>query len=120
MEEMVPLLEQLAAQMNTTVEFLWDVLVRQAQVEVAKFIMYLILFILYTIGSVKFIRYGIHKGKEEDGDVDAEIRWLFSTVLVGILNIIYLVVLFINVGFVVTALLNPEYWALQQILEFIK
>lgn len=119
MEETVPLLEQLAAQLNTTVEFLWDVLVRQAQVYVISHIVWWVIFAVSIWPAVWASKWFMRIMEGDETDETA--GWVFFIAL-----LLWVVVFITGIGNLLateeflTALLNPEYWALQQILEFIK
>lgn len=118
MEELTPLLNELAAQLGTTVDFLWGVLVRQAQIFVIIHIVYWILWIISLLIAYRVTLY-LCKNLEKIDDAQ-----YFGKI---ILNAIPWAIVFI-LGFIqlaalsdfITALLNPEYWALEKVLEFIK
>ncbi len=115
MEELAPLLNELALQLGTTVEFLWGVLLRQAQVEVIKGITYWIILIVLITVALKKVNFDFSEPVENE-DFPS---FLFAGILITTF-IIALVMNVVNIDNILNALLNPEYWALQQILEVIK
>ena len=118
MEQLEPMLRELAAQLGTTVEYLWGVMITQAHVYVLSYIVYLVLFFL-----VFFITYKLIKNLANEADDDLECMQIPQFILIVVLcfglvaGTIGLTIEFSNF---LTALLNPEYWALQQILEYIR
>lgn len=118
MEQLAPLLEQLAAQLNTTVEFLWGVLLYQAKIQIVLFIVDIVIFTLFTVGVVKLAKYGSRRFAK-DNDFD-QFGWIVLFIIIGIVEVGWTFGLLFDLNHVITALLNPEYWALQQILEFVK
>lgn len=121
MEQLAPLLNELAAQLNTTVEFLWGVLVRQAFVSAIESIFMIVLLVILIFTSFRYIFPWLKKMKviEIDSSADgglsiAGMAVVWIVIAMGAFSIIALL------GKLPTKLLNPEYWALQQILEVIK
>jgi hypothetical protein len=111
MEQVSKLLEKLAAQLGTTVEFLWSVLLKQAQVENGIAIFGLIIGVLILILSISAIVYAVVKQDEVE---EAGVFLVF----LGIgLFVISLIVMYENIITYVTTKYNPEYWALQEILK---
>jgi Mn2+/Fe2+ NRAMP family transporter len=109
-EEILKRIDVLAAKLNTTGEHLWRVLVAQQKVEA---IMGLLLFLLGVCIIVSVIWY-VHKLWKSDynpGDVD--VMMTFVVVVIGI------VVCGVNFDWW-GRLINPEYYALKEILEVLK
>lgn len=113
------LLEQLAIKLGVTAEHLWEVLIRQAQITAIQYTIFSI-FILSAI--VTWDIYGINKTRKRngqdypdwDGDAVAFV-WgsvlLFTGFALGVT-----IPLMIEA---ITCFINPEYWALRQILNSI-
>ena len=118
-EEIAPLLRELASELSTTTEYLWEVMVRQATIYAASHIaFFIIVFILLAIG----IRFYYKKSKAEGGLAEyvnpneSPFPLMCATFFFGCSFAIVLG--FVAVSFsIVTAILNPEYWALEQILK---
>ena len=105
-------IELLAVKLGTTAEYLWGVLLTQSTVfayTTAFEILTTILFgvILYRVHK-HFIKKEIYNEYEEG----AVIPMLIAGIVWGFL----LLVAFFAIGDVFSAIVNPEYWALKQIL----
>ena len=115
MKELTELLEKLSTQLGTTVEKLWGVLVSQAPIIGA---VDLILCVALVAVSVFFFRLVNKKTTPQNGncsewdDAEAILAW---GAVVGLIVIVGLIVL-CSVENIATAFLNPEYWALMNIL----
>jgi TRAP-type C4-dicarboxylate transport system permease small subunit len=123
MDELTQLLQQLAGQLGTTVEFLWGVMVRQARVEAIYNIVSLCITTILWIASYWYIKWTCNvwrKWTEIDKIPEEDERYL-HLVIVGFFGYVILAVitfvLIVHTKQTVTQLLNPEYWALKQILE---
>jgi len=104
------LLEQLANKLGTTSGYLWGVLVKQAPVSATITLMYLLLTIAYG-----FVLYKTYK-KAFSVYAMPRFFWIGAAVLFGIIFII----LFFSLDNIINGYFNPEYWALNKILESIK
>jgi hypothetical protein len=101
------LLTQLATKLGTTVEFLWAVLLKQAFVSGIKSIIAIVLMWSITISLVVFLV----KKKFENESPEAILGAIFASIL-GLVSILLLL---LEGGSAITALFNPEYWALNHI-----
>jgi hypothetical protein len=110
MNELTPFLETLAAKLGTTTQYLWGVLVKQAAISGVADCFWAVFFLVVSILSAWAARWLIKNDSGEDGLV------LFC----GAAAIIAFVIAGANVYFAVTALVNPEYWALKEILSAVK
>lgn len=119
MEELKPLLEELARQLGTTVGYLWGILIQQANVFVVIYICYVILFSLLVVSALKTVKIFVYWLEENDEDWRCWASFVVGAVLI-IFSILTGLGLITNVSSFITAILNPEYWALQQILDVIK
>lgn len=117
MERLTDLLEKLAAKLGTTIEHLWMVLVNQAHVQVWKNAVTIIILAIVNAFFAKYA-FGLFKGKHFSDDDDAYPIFvvIFTTILL-VTSSIFGVRLFLEAF---DAALNPEYWALNKILELIK
>ena len=121
MEELTPLLEKLAEKLGTTTEYLWGVLLKQAPITAATELVYLVLVILGGI-----VLYKVHKrlSKEVDGNnsiyYEAEELVIAPMVIAAIIWGVLFIICFFSIGTMVTGFLNPEYWALDEIMSLIK
>ena len=121
MEELTPLLEKLAVKLGTTTEYLWGVLLKQAPITAVTELVYLILVVLGGIALYK-----IHKRLSKEGDgnnsiyYDCEGLAIAPMVIATVIWAILFVNCFHSIGTIVTGFLNPEYWALDEIVSLIK
>ena len=120
MEKLAPLLEKLATKLGVTVEMLWGVMLKQA------FISAMIDFtqcVAMVIGVTLLFRFVQRKttkpadtersyGHAEWEDEGAVLAWL----TVGVLLVITSVICLSAFDSIVTALTNPQYWALKHLL----
>lgn len=116
------IIQQLADKFGTTVEHLWAVMVRQARVEAVLDIFWILALIATLVLTAWFVRYAWRKTKEEDYSN----RWdeeavVVISVVCGIISALITVPIIALLSYgLVSKLFNPEYWALQQILDAIK
>jgi len=121
MEELTPMLEKLAEKLGTTTEYLWGVLLKQAPITAVTELVYLILVVLCGITLYK-----IHKrlSKKVDGNnsiyYESEELVIVPMVIATIIWAILFIICFLSIGSIVTGFLNPEYWALDEIMSLIK
>lgn len=116
MKEIQPLLEKLAAQFGVTVNHLWEVMVAQARVQAGAYIFQVLILLVVTILAVK-----ASKKIYPDGYNRAD--GFFEEVLIP-LGYIFIALIwfaaFAQLPDLIAMLFNPEYWALQQILDALK
>lgn len=110
-------LEQLASAFNTTVEKLYPLLIKQAYVTgVTNILGILIMWAVFATLLVILKKHGIKKEKYY-GMTDGTFFLLVTTVIISVIT----VVITVTVGHeAITALINPEYWALKEVLSYIK
>ena len=116
------LIRELSEKLGTTVEHLWEVLIRQAGISGIVNIVVILFWSIFCIWSFRFIQQKttIHPKTEidrypsadwnEDGMVLAWILWAFITGL-------FLFIAGCEAESIIGSLINPEYWALKQILN---
>lgn len=111
-EQTTKLIEQLAAKLGTTAEYLWTVLIAQARIEAIECAIVSLIFLILTLVSGLTFFYCRKKylQDDEDGYMAGQI---FSSVI-GVFCVIPAIMY--GVG-IVTPMMNPEYWALKQILN---
>ena len=126
MKDLMPLLEQLASKLGTTVEMLWGVLLKQAMISG---VVDLLIIIGLVVVAVFWTRFVIKKttspGRDPERGWELDADWRDEAKCFGWLSV------FLTFGFIaliitftaetiVSAFINPEYWALNKILRFIK
>lgn len=118
MEHLAPLLNKLAEQLGTTSQYLWSVLLKQAPVQAS--IMgfeyattILLLFLLFKFRAAAGAFY-------EKCHEDYEILTFICTIVLGLVAVIWLLACLFCVESFFTAIFNPEYWALKQVLRVVQ
>jgi len=111
-KELVPFLEKLSEKLGTTAEHLWQILIKQAPIDG----MIDILSFISSI-AVSIILYFVHKYLEKIKLYD-EYEYVGILMICGaIIMMLWFVISFIVALGSITAFLNPEYWAFNQILS---
>jgi len=115
-------LQALAAKLGTTAEYLWIVMVRQARV------LFVVDLIMYALGGIAL--YALYKGiracveedrktnEKEPGNDKVGLLLMMSLLIVCGFCIVLAMCFYLPDT--ITKAINPEYWALQQILETVK
>ena len=122
MEQLTQLLAQLAEKLGTTTEYLWEVLIRQAYVNSMINIFAIIFTVLLGVALWKVHKWGCEKPKEGYCDTNYEkheILIMLPMIIFGFVFAICFFVSTINFGSTLSGLINPEYWALKQVLSII-
>ncbi len=118
MKEITPLLEKLAKELGTTVQYLWSVLLKQATISgITDIIQYCILAI-FVFFYWKYTKH-FYKKIEKD-DWDDHMGYYLTFFIIGALILILLIAVFLCFPNTITAFFNPEYWALKRVLFLIK
>ena len=104
------LIDKLAAKLSVPAAQLWDILVRQARVNIVFDALWALGAVVLAVLVVKW-----WKGVEED-DYNEDVK----RIGLGIVAFIALLVFAISLQSVVTALANPQYAALRLILDALK
>lgn len=114
MKELNTILEQLAAKIGTTVEYLWAVLIKQAHVNATINLSFAILALALIITALCFIP-TIKRLPHPDtwNTTEREIGWSIFAGVIVFFTIVFIACFIPGIN----QLLNPEYWALNQILE---
>ena len=110
------LLQGLANKLGTTSEYLWGVLLKQAPVYAAINVAEMIATAL--IAYAYYRSWAWAKGLVKDYDTEA-FGFIYLS-LVGVFVLVLALASFFSVGNIVTALMNPEYWAFKQVLAAVK
>ena len=113
-EKTLQALTALANKLGTTAEYLWGVLVRQAPITGAIDLAVMIAWVAGCVLLVRFVRRKTGGDKPEWGDEFGRALAWFG--VVGVCAVVALVVGF-EFSHAVAAIVNPEYWALRQVLR---
>lgn len=106
-------LQALAAKLGTTAEYLWGVLLRQAPISGGITPALIVLAWAAIIGGM---RYTHNKVKRREWHADGEAVPAF--VILGVCSIFAVLGTSFESRDAITAIINPEYWALKQVLSF--
>lgn len=110
------LIEGIAISLGTTAEYMWGVLVQQAPVssatQVAAFVV--------TGLILSFLTYKFRKVLKSDNLCGADGFLFLGFIILGIVWVIYFALLCSLSEMIIAGFFNPEYWALQTILESVK
>ncbi len=107
-------LTALANKLGTTAEYLWGVLLKQAPLTGAMSLMMMTAWIVVCVLLVRYVR---SKTRGTDPEWDDEMVRIFSRIGVGLVCAVLAMVITLELGNAVNAIVNPEYWALRQILR---
>lgn len=121
MKELTLLLEKLAAKLGTTVEMLWGVLLKQAWISATTDLIFCIGIILGFVWCFRFVQRKTTPIPETEGryayaDWDDEGK-VIAWVVIAIMAVIGGILLIAGLENIVTGYLNPQYWALKEILS---
>ena len=121
-DQTTKLIEQLAQKLGTTAEYLWTVLLKQAPISALTDLFYLVITTIIGIGLYKLHKYFCKDGIGEydnslydDNDYVAPVM-IALTIIWGIC----IIACFFSIGNIINGFVNPEYWALKQILSSCK
>ena len=108
-DKSIQALTALATKLGTTAEYLWGVLIRQAPISA---VLDLAVVAMLSVGLIQLVRVLSRKTKESYEDWH-DIAWS----VVAVLGLVAIFIAMVVIPLAITALLNPEYWALRQILK---
>lgn len=123
-EQTSKLIEQLAQKLGTTSKYLWNILLHQAPISATSTL------VLYAITIIiGIIAFKIHKKLLAPIPNDTyndnlyekyEIGAVLPMVLVALIIVIMTICCLIDFDNIVTGYFNPEYWALNKVLDTLK
>lgn len=121
-------LEPLAKHLQVSVEWLWDILVMQARVEAIVYLIVLVSLTVTTVTVSTIFMKNIKKAKWKKDPYDMIGSPMnnagFVAAITGVLSLILIITSLITAGnttyTIVTGLVNPEYRAIEKIVEFAK
>ncbi len=111
-DKLTPLLQKLAEKLGTTAGAVWQMLVVQARVNF--WIDILGIIFMTTLCAISSVYFKKALKQEED---TPRLAW---GLIFGFLFIIWLLIIAFDAPDAITSLLNPQYWALQNILSQLK
>jgi len=124
MNDLTKLLEQLSQKLGTTTEYLWGVLIKQAHISATINLLQTIAVFVFGYGLYKIHRKLL---KPESNDRHAETGYskyqegaAIPMIIAGIIFTIMAIACFCCLEDIFNGYFNPEYWALDKILDKIK
>ena len=112
------LLQTLADKLGTTSQYLWGVLIKQAPISGTIVLVEYLMTILVLVAIWKF-RVPLNKWFRE-GASDYDFLFFIGSIICGVIAVFWFVACIVMFEGMVTAFLNPEYWALDHILSTLK
>lgn len=118
-ETITKYIDQLAQSLNVASEHVYEALIKQAMVSGIIATVWAVIMSAVVLGCLKVIQ-KTRKKAQESGDYFDESESLLKSVLFGLLILVSFVSGWCAIETALTALLNPEYWAIKEVLNAIK
>lgn len=126
-EQTAKLIEQLSQKLGTTTEYLWAVLLKQAQIQAMVTLFQFLLIAIFGYVLLKIHKslsvkkdYNGYNGYNETGYSHYEEKVGIPMVIGVIIFVILAICAFFCIEDVFNGFLNPEYWALSKALSVVK
>jgi len=121
-EQTLKLIEQLAQKLGTTSEYLWSVLLKQAPIDATTTLLQFLCIVIFGIVLLKIHFWLAKPEKDERNSRYYNSDGVYQGVMFACVIIfgILFIMTFCCLGDVVNGYFNPEYWALQHILQYCK
>ena len=118
-------IDAIAANLGVAAEHVYGALLKQAMVSGLRSVVYIIICLAVSYLIIKMFKriYSDVKEGEDSIFVDSfgiSLGGVFAIIIGGVAIIILFFAIMADIGNATTALLNPEYWALKEILNTIK
>lgn len=118
-------IDAIAANLGVAAEHVYGALLKQAMVSGLRSVVYIIICLAVGYAIIKVFKriYSDVKEGEDSIFVDSfgiSLGGVFAIIIGGVAIIILFFAIMADIGNATTALLNPEYWALKEILNTIK
>jgi hypothetical protein len=112
------LIRELANKFGTTVEHLWGVMIKQAYISSIVDIIQYIIIILAVIAFIKLHKKFLKPAEDDYSIYEDNDEWLPALMFAfGFALTIIVVISFLSIGSTITGFINPEYWALDHIIN---
>jgi hypothetical protein len=120
-KELLPYLQKLADKLDTSATYIWDLQVRQARVElISYFIYFALLVISWMIFGALFRHFNKNDSYYNEGWDSYNGVPVPLMVIIGLLLTCLTIGILIGIPDVITTIVNPDYWALKQLLHMVK
>ena len=117
-KELMQRLDALTAKMGVTSEYLWETLVGQAFIEAMTSVVFVPIYvILVWFLFSRYIKIPVKSSRGGVEAVDDEFIGAIGRIFPGVLCLVLMVAALIRLEAMPTQLLNPEYWALKELLK---
>jgi hypothetical protein len=127
-KEIMPYLEKVAEQLGTTAQYLWMLQVKQAYVVGISYLLEYLVWAILFFGYYKLCRFMYLKYNGNlfmqnpeyqyvKDDIFTGLGWMVPS---GIILVTLFIVISPSIINVVTLLINPEYWALNEVIKLLK
>ena len=124
-EKAIELLENLANQLGVAVPYLWEVLVRQAGLQLVSEFMAMVLFFVFMVMAIIFnLKYVV--GKEFERNAYSDFKYISDMGKVvggGLVGAVFCIMFIVSLfNFIIdfsTMFFNPEYWAFVKIMSML-
>ena len=116
------LIRDLAEKLGTTADHLWGVLCRQAAISGVTNLLVIGVWSILLVCAFKFVRRKTLTPPETESERYPSADWegeggAIAWVILGAATIITVLIVGCNLEYIIGSLLNPEYWALKQIVH---
>ena len=123
-EQTLKLIEQLAQKLGTTSEYLWSILLKQAPIEATTLLCQTVFVVIYGIfiwETHKYLSEKVNNGKYiETRYEEYEEKAVLPMAVAVFIFMICFIACFFCFGNIINGYFNPEYWALEKILNAAK
>jgi len=115
-EATTKLVEELATKFGTTAEHLWGVLVRQAPISGVCDAIAIVAWIIGLAWALRLVKSKTQKPESGYAEWEDEAFAFFAWMVWGITAAVVLIVAGVCFADIVASIVNPEYWALKQVM----
>ena len=121
-EQTEKLVRELAEKLGTTVEHLWEVLIRQASITAISNGITIAILSLIIFATYYFIKIKTKCPQQTQNDPYPSPEWdveiaALAWFVFGLITLFASIFIMCGIYEIITCLLNPEYWALKQVIR---
>lgn len=117
-QQVMARVDELGAKLGVAADHIWAVLVRQAYAEAAMRTAFFVIAIIVTVLVYKLVRKWWAFGME--GNDDENFAACAGAVIAGVATTVVMAVATVRFVYAIGYAINPEYFAFQQIVSFVK
>ena len=112
-DETAKVIDGIAAKLGTTTEYLWGVLIRQAPISATITLVYFVVLLLIGFGLFRLHKYFMKEDAYDNYNNDP----MLLMIILSAAWVILMVICFLNLDNIFIGYFNPEYWAINKILN---